>query len=109
MLAGRGAVALPGARVSYTRPLGQRRQELESYGERWYVRCVSSISTPTRPKGLSRAQPRALVRGALPIHGWCPVAQCHIEEVRATARSTRFSAPPHNLHFSCVCCDKPNL
>jgi hypothetical protein len=50
MLAGRGAVALPGARVSYTRPLGQRRQELESYGERWYGVLVRS---PHRrgPKG----------------------------------------------------------
>jgi hypothetical protein len=43
----------------------------------------------------SRARSRGLVGGAQPIHGWwAPIAQCYIEEVGATARSTRFTAPP---------------
>jgi hypothetical protein len=45
---------------------------------------------------MSRARPRAMVGGAQLIHGWWgSVAQCYIEEVGVTARSTRFSTPPH--------------
>jgi hypothetical protein len=50
-------------------------------------------------RSLYRYGYRALVGGAQPIHGWwAPIAQCYKERVGATARSTRFTAPPHTPH-----------
>jgi hypothetical protein len=55
---------------------------------------VSWISTPTRPKAVSGSTSRP-GRGRQPIHGWwAPIAQSYIEEVGATARSTRFAVSP---------------
>jgi hypothetical protein len=57
-------------------------------------------------RSLHRYGPKAVTgwiprpgRGAQPIHGWwAPVAQCYKERVGTTARSTRFTAPPHTPH-----------
>jgi hypothetical protein len=48
-------------------------------------------------RSLHRYGPK--VGGAQPIHGWwAPIAQCYKERVGTTARSTRFTAPPHTPH-----------
>jgi hypothetical protein len=65
------------------------------FGPWWWGNGVSSISTPTRPKGRVGLDLAPWSGGAQPTHGWWTlVAYCYIEEVGVTARGTRLSAPP---------------